>query len=93
MKVLLPKDLLKKAHHFPPYHIGSSLGTARFWGDYRFIGFLRRRIPPKTAKRLFPKNGKSRFFIFRRNYFAQFAFKVARFSRISLGSLSPKLSS
>ena len=45
MKVLLLRDLLKTAHHFPPYHIGSPLGAARFRGDYRF--------PKKRTEALF----------------------------------------
>ena len=65
MKVLLPKDLLKTAHHFPPYHIGSSLGTARFRGDYRFIGFFAAENPAENGKEgvsLFL--GKTGFFFF-----------------------------
>ena len=62
MKVLLPRDLLKTAHHFPPYHIGSSLGAARFRGDYRFVGISRRRILPKDGKAAFPVfSGKAAF--------------------------------
>ena len=63
MKVLLLRDLLRTAHHFPPYHIGSSLGTARFRGDYRFIGFFAAENPAENGKAAFPVfRGKPLFY-------------------------------
>ena len=39
-KSVVHTSVLKNAHHFPPYHIGKSLGTFSFRGSYRFCSFL-----------------------------------------------------
>lgn len=39
MKLLFKRFTHKQAHHFPPYHIGSSPEVARLRGDYRFYSF------------------------------------------------------